>query len=61
MTVQVDAQTGAFLEALPNRSAFIRAALRARLGRICPVCGGSGMRADGVEQTATVPAAKPGG
>lgn len=44
VAVKVDAETAALLDALPNKSEFIRTALRARLDETCPLCGGSGMR-----------------
>ncbi|MHC5012702.1 MAG: hypothetical protein ACYTG6_17440 [Planctomycetota bacterium] len=45
IALKVDADTAAALEAVPNRSAFIREALRARLDDLCPLCAGSGRRA----------------
>src|SRR5687768_4572209 len=44
VALKVDAETAAMLGALPNKSEFIRAALRARLDEICPLCRGSGVR-----------------
>jgi hypothetical protein len=46
VALKVDAETAALLDALPNKSEFIRAALRARLDEICPLCRGSGLRPD---------------
>jgi hypothetical protein len=47
VALKVDADTAAALDALPNKSAFIREALRARLDEACPVCGGTGRRPPG--------------
>ncbi len=44
VALKVDAETAAALDALPNRSEFIREALRARLDEACPLCSGSGRR-----------------
>jgi hypothetical protein len=44
VAVKVDAETAALLDALPNKSEFIRAALRARFEETCPLCQGSGVR-----------------
>lgn len=44
VALKVDAETAAALEALPNRSEFIREALRSRLDEVCPLCTGSGRR-----------------
>jgi hypothetical protein len=44
VALKIDAETAAALEALPNRSAFIREALRARMDEVCPLCRGSGRR-----------------
>lgn len=44
VALKVDAETAAALDALPNRSEFIREALRARLDEVCPLCNGSGRR-----------------
>jgi hypothetical protein len=46
VALKVDPETAAMLDALPNKSEFIRAALRARLDEVCPVCRGSGLRPD---------------
>ena len=45
VALKVDAETAAALDAVPNKSEFIREALRARLDDVCPLCGGSGRRA----------------
>ena len=45
VAVKVDAETAALLDALPNKSEFVRGALRARLDESCPLCAGTGMRA----------------
>jgi hypothetical protein len=42
--VKLDAETAAVLAALPNKSEFVRQAIRARLDRACALCGGSGVR-----------------
>ena len=44
VAVKVDAETAALLDGLPNKSEFVRAALRARLEETCPLCAGSGVR-----------------
>lgn len=44
VALKVDAETAAALDALPNRSEFIREALRARLDDVCPLCQGTGRR-----------------
>jgi hypothetical protein len=44
VALKIDAETAAALDALPNKSEFIREALRARLDDVCPLCGGSGRR-----------------
>lgn len=44
VAVKVDADTAAALDAVPNKSEFIREALRARLEEACPLCAGSGRR-----------------
>jgi hypothetical protein len=44
VAVKVDAETAAFLDALPNKSEFVRGALRARLEETCPLCQGTGLR-----------------
>jgi hypothetical protein len=44
VALKVDAETAALLDALPNKSEFIRAAVRARLDELCPLCRGSGLR-----------------
>jgi hypothetical protein len=47
VALKVDAETAAALEAVPNKSEFIREALRARFDDVCPLCGGSGRRPAG--------------
>jgi hypothetical protein len=42
--LKVDAETAAALDAVPNKSEFIREALRARLEEVCPLCAGTGRR-----------------
>ena len=44
VALKVDAETAAALDSLPNRSEFIREALRLRLDEVCPLCNGSGRR-----------------
>jgi hypothetical protein len=44
VALKVDAETAAALDAIPNRSEFIREALRVRLDEVCPLCAGSGRR-----------------
>jgi hypothetical protein len=46
IALKVDAETAAMLDALPNKSEFVRAALRARLDEVCPMCRGSGLRTE---------------
>ena len=41
---KVDDSLAAVLNAMPNKSEFIRAAIEARLGEVCPTCGGSGVK-----------------
>lgn len=40
---KVDPELGALLDAMPNKSEFIRAAVEARLGGACPLCRGTGV------------------
>ena len=47
VALKIDAETAALLDALPNKSEFIRAALRPRLEETCPLCGGTGVRPRG--------------
>lgn len=42
VALKVDADTASLLDAQPNKSEFIRAAIRGRLDRVCPLCGGTG-------------------
>jgi hypothetical protein len=42
VTFKVDASLREALERLPNRSEFIRDAIRAALKGTCPLCGGTG-------------------
>ena len=44
VALKIDAETAAALDAIPNRSEFIREALRARLDDVCPLCSGTGRR-----------------
>jgi hypothetical protein len=44
LALKVDAETAAVLATMPNKSEFVRAALRARLEEACPVCSGTGLR-----------------
>lgn len=42
VTFKVDAELREALESLPNRSEFIRSAIRAALKGTCPLCRGTG-------------------
>lgn len=42
ITFKADAELKALLEGLPNRSEFIREAIRRAHGQLCPVCKGAG-------------------
>lgn len=44
VAVKIDAELAAILDAMPNKSEFIRTALRARLDDLCPLCAGTGLR-----------------
>jgi hypothetical protein len=44
VALKIDAETAAALDTVPNKSEFIREALRARLDDVCPLCSGSGRR-----------------
>jgi hypothetical protein len=44
VAVKVDAELAALLDAMPNKSEFIRMALRSRLDDLCPLCAGTGLR-----------------
>ena len=44
VAVKIDAETAALLDALPNKSEFVRSAIRARLEETCPLCVGTGVR-----------------
>ncbi len=41
---KVDDDLAAVLDAMPNKSEFIRAAIQARLAEVCPTCGGTGVK-----------------
>ena len=43
VTFKVDAELGEVMRRIPNRSRFIRSAILAALGGICPLCNGSGV------------------
>jgi hypothetical protein len=43
ITFKVDEDLGEAIREIPNRSEFIRTAIIAALGRVCPLCNGSGM------------------
>lgn len=43
ITFKVDEDLRASIRKIPNRSEFIRQAILAALGSICPLCNGSGM------------------
>ncbi len=51
LALKVDAETASLLSFLPNKSEFIRAAIRGRLDRACVLCGGTGVRPARVERT----------
>jgi hypothetical protein len=40
---KVEEELARILDDLPNKSAFIRQAIEARLGRACPLCAGKGV------------------
>ena len=42
VTFRVDPELAAALRHLPNQTVFVERALREALGRLCPVCAGSG-------------------
>lgn len=44
VALKIDDETATLLDGLPNKSEFIRAALRARLEETCPLCAGTGVR-----------------
>ena len=43
ITFKVDEDLLKAIQGIPNRSEFIRAAIIAALGSVCPLCNGSGM------------------
>ena len=43
ITFKVDEDLGETIRDIPNRSEFIRQAIVAALGSVCPLCNGSGM------------------
>jgi hypothetical protein len=43
ITFKADAELFKALQAIPNRSEFIRAAILAALENVCPVCQGAGL------------------
>ncbi|MFH0982901.1 MAG: CopG family transcriptional regulator [Planctomycetota bacterium] len=43
VTFKAEASLREALEAMPNRSAFIRAAILAALDNVCPLCQGTGI------------------
>src|SRR5262249_6976987 len=45
---KVEEELADLLDKLPNKSAFIREAIEARLGRACPLCAGKGVVPRGV-------------
>ncbi|GEM_PF-1190450 len=47
VTIRVDACLADMLKSVPNRSAFIRDAIRVALARQCPICHGAGVVAVG--------------
>jgi hypothetical protein len=42
VTFRIDRELGEALRQLPNQTAFVERVLREALGRICPLCDGSG-------------------
>ena len=44
VAVKVDAELASLLDGMPNKSEFIRMALRSRLDDLCPLCAGTGLR-----------------
>src|SRR3954465_5752008 len=45
---KVEQELADLLDKLPNKSAFIRKAIAAQLGRVCPLCRGKGVVPRGV-------------
>lgn len=43
VTFKVDEELASAMRAIPNRSEFIRKALKAALEDVCPLCSGSGV------------------
>ena len=43
ITFKVDEQLARTMDAVPNRSEFIRSAILSALDNICPLCSGTGM------------------
>ena len=43
ITFKVDEDLGEAMRDIPNRSKFIRSAIMAALGSVCPLCNGTGM------------------
>jgi hypothetical protein len=43
ITFKVDENLRQAIQGIPNRSEFIRSAIIAALGSVCPLCNGSGM------------------
>ncbi|MBW1723393.1 MAG: CopG family transcriptional regulator [Deltaproteobacteria bacterium] len=43
ITFKVDEDFREIIKGIPNRSEFIRRAVMAALGSVCPLCNGSGM------------------
>ena len=54
VTFRVDPELAGALRNLPNQTAFVERTLREALGRLCPVCAGSGEAPD-VQLAATSP------
>jgi len=40
---KVEPELASLLDAMPNKSEFIRSAIQSRLGTVCPLCRGSGV------------------
>lgn len=43
ITFKVDPELGEAMRHIPNRSQFIRSAILAAMGEVCPLCNGSGV------------------
>lgn len=50
LSLRVGGEVAALLRAVPNSSAFIRHAILAHAGRVCPLCRGTGVVLVGVAE-----------